>query len=237
MNDTELDEILNIWTAPDAPPSLRSRVRRGYRDLAPRRSGFRIVFWTTAAGFAIFLFFLTAAFPQTAKLVAATEKIPFNVTTYQIVIGDDGAVTHELVQTSYLRGGYEVMLSQSVPGNPLATIAMSAITGFHLFLGEIVDPLFGGNREREPGLQQHAAQHAALVAAGCVNGPVVGHETILGYRTVDIQRDNPPGLKTVIAMAPDLSCFPLKIVRLRPNPDGSWRLLWSRHAVKVTVNR
>jgi hypothetical protein len=232
MNDAELDDILNIWIAPDAPPSLRSRVRAGYRDLAPRRSPLRIVFWTTAAGFAVFLFFLTAAFPQTAKLVAATQKIPFNVTTYLIQIGPNGSLTHELVQTSYLRGGHEVMLSQSIPGNPLATLAMSAITGLHLFLGEFVDPLFGGNREPEPGMQQHAA----LVAAGCVNGPVVGHETILGYQTVDIQRDNLPDLRTVIAMAPDLSCFPLKTVRSRQNPDGSWRLVWQRHALKVTVN-
>jgi hypothetical protein len=232
MNDTELNDILNIWTAPDAPPSLRSRVRVGYRDLAPRRSRVRTIFWTTAAGFAIFLFFLTAAFPQTAKLVAAAEKIPFTVTTDLIEIGLNGSLTHELVQTSYLRGGHEVMLSQSIPGNPLATLAMSAITEYHLFLGEIVDPLFGGNHEPEPGLQQHAA----LVAAGCVNGPVVGHETILGYQTVDIQRDTPPGLITVIAMAPVLSCFPLKIDRSRQNPDGSWRLVWQRHALRITVN-
>lgn len=236
MNDTELDDILNTWTTPDPPPSLRGRVRAGYAELRPRRSRFRLLFFAMATGVAAFLFFLTAAFPQTARLIATTQKIPFTVETELINFGPDGSITHDLVQTTYLHGGREVILSQSVPGNPLASIAMQVITGFHLFLREVVDPLFGGNHEPEPASSSAPQQHAALVAAGCVNGPVVGHETILGYQTVDIEHLNEPGLKAVIAMAPALGCFPLKIARTRQEPDGSWRLVWQRQALKVTVN-
>ena len=30
MTDTELDELLDKWTAPSAPPSMRDRVRAGF---------------------------------------------------------------------------------------------------------------------------------------------------------------------------------------------------------------
>ena len=38
MNDTELDNLLNTWTTPDAPPSLRGRARAGYATLSRRRA-------------------------------------------------------------------------------------------------------------------------------------------------------------------------------------------------------
>ena len=231
MSDTELDDILNSWTTPDPPPSLRGRVRAGYAELRPRRSRFRLLFWTLATGFAIFLFFLTAAFPQTAKLLAPAEKVPFTVESYYMEVAPDGSIAHERGDISYLRGGQEIVLSQWIPGNPVGSFAMGAMNGFHHFLHAALSPLFG-NAEPEP----DPKLHAALVAAGCVDGPVIGHETILDYQVVDIQRVDKPGRRVVVAMAPALSCFAMKLVGSARQPDGSWRLVWERDAVKVTVN-
>jgi hypothetical protein len=65
MTDNELDEILDKWTAPSVPSSLRARVRAGLP--APQRRTFRwrgsFVAAAILAGAAFFLI-LTQAFPQ-----------------------------------------------------------------------------------------------------------------------------------------------------------------------------
>ena len=244
MNDTELDNLLNTWTTPDPPPSLRGRVRAGYATLThkPRRR-FRLSFWMIF-GFAALLLILTAALPKTVELVVPAQKIPYTVDTDTTTFMPDGTV-HELRMTTYMRNGVEIILARA-PGNPLWTSVMNA----SLLLFSPVDP----------------HQWAEFVASGCSNvrdiqmaihgvmtppgrvigvGTLVGHEAILGYQTTVTKHVSPSGdagdaLKdgriVTLWQAPDLGCFDLKMVHEQKRSDGTYRLVEERHAVKITVN-
>ncbi|HKE27022.1 MAG TPA: hypothetical protein VKB88_31930 [Bryobacteraceae bacterium] len=234
MNDTELDDILNTWTAPEPPPSLRGRIRAGYAALAPRpRRRFRLAYWASVFGLAAFLLVLTAAFPQTARFVAPVPKIPFTVDSDMKTYEPDGTLNREIEMTTYMRNGSEIILSQSIPGHPLMTLAGAIINGAYDLWSEVISPLFGKSRQ-EPNPQLRAA----LVASGCVSGnaTVLGHETILGYSTTIIQTTVSHGIRSTQWMAPDLGCYVLKGIYERERPDGTYRPWSDRHAFKVTVN-
>jgi hypothetical protein len=224
MNETELDNLLNTWTTPDPPPSLRGRVRAGYATLTPKpRRRFRLSFWITF-GFAALLLILTAALPKTVELVGPAQKIPYTVDTDTNTFMRDGTA-HELRMTTYMRNGVEIILART-PGNPLWTSVMNAFS----VVFSPVDP----------------HRWAEFVASGCSNvGTVVGHETILGYQTTVTEHLSPSGDAgdalhdgriITLWQAPDLGCFNLKMVHEQKNSDGTHRLVEERHALKVTVN-
>lgn len=229
MNDTELDNLLNTWTTPDPPPSLRARVRAGYATLVPKpRRRFRLSFWAIAFAFAAFLVVLTAAFPQTVKLIVPAAKIPYIVETDTNTYNKDGSLLHEVQMTSYIRNGRVIILSRT-PGNPLVTFAMRSLNAAYSLFFSPVDP----------------QRWAEFVASGCSSvGTVVGHETILGYQTTVTVHLSPSydggvvqnGRKITLWQAPDLGCFELKRVHEQQNPDGTYRLADEHHAIKVTVN-
>ena len=225
MNDTELDNLLNTWTTPDPPPSLRSRARAGYATLTPKpRRPFRLFFWTTAFGFAAFLLVLTAVFPKTVELVEPTQKIPYIVETDTTNFMRDGTA-HELRMTTYMRDGVEIILART-PGNPLGTFVLNA----YALVFTPVDP----------------HRWAEFVASGCSNaGTVIGHETILGYHTTVTEHLSPShdagdslqnGRIITRWQAPDLGCFDLRMVHEQQYSDGTYRLVEERRALKVTVN-
>jgi hypothetical protein len=250
MSETELDNLLNTWTTPDPPPSLRGRARAGYATLThkPRRR-FRLSFWMTL-GFAALLLILTAALPKTVELVVPAQKIPYTVDTDYTTFMRDGTV-HELRMTTYMRNGVEIFLARTpVQNYPAAGNRLwpSVLNAFSLVFSS-VDP----------------RQWAEFVASGCISdhgigltepwvrhgdaaravGTVVGHETILGYRTTVTEHVMPSGdvghaLKDgriiTLWQAPDLGCFDLKMVHEEKNSDGTHRLVEERHAIRVTVN-
>ncbi|HTX38613.1 MAG TPA: hypothetical protein VME43_26485 [Bryobacteraceae bacterium] len=230
MNDTELDHLLNTWTVPAPPPSLRASVRAGYATLAPKaRRRFRLSFRAIAFLFTAFLVVVTVAFPKTVKLLVSPAKIPYIVETDSRTYNLDGSLHHETHISSYLRNGMEIILSQA-PGNPLATFAIRNLNAaLSPFLSR-VDP----------------KRWAEFVASGCSNeGTVVGHEIILGYRTTVTEHRSPSrdagdvlqdGRIITLWQAPDLGCFDLKMVHEQENSDGTYRLVEERHALKVTVN-
>jgi hypothetical protein len=100
-------------------------------------------------------------------------------------------------------------------------------TGFVLFQ---LRPVFHPNSE-----QSESAAYAVRVKNGCVNGPVVGRETILNYPTVAIEYVAAAD-RTTIWMSPDLACFPLRMAYDERRPDNTFRQVIERCALKVTSN-
>jgi hypothetical protein len=230
MNDTELDNLLNTWTAPAPPPSLRARVRAGYATLTPKaRRRFRLSFWAIVFVFAVVA---TAAFPKAVKLVVPAQ-IPYTVDTDTTTFGRDGTI-HELLMTTYMRNGVEMPLARKRRDEgPLKTLVIQILNDAYFDYSLVFPPV---------------APHrwAEFVASGCSNeGTVVGHETILGYQTTVTEHRSPSrdrgdvlqdGRKITLWQAPDLGCFDLKMVHEQQNSDGTYRLVEERHALKVTVN-
>jgi hypothetical protein len=82
-----------------------------------------------------------------------------------------------------------------------------------------------------------ASRAAALMQTGCVDGDLVGRETILNYPTVKVEIHLKDRQKATAWRAPDLACFALRTTAEVPRPDGTFRLVMKREALKVTVNR
>jgi hypothetical protein len=95
MNDTELDKLLDRWTAPSAPASLRASVRAGFaeeRRLAghPRRASKRWL-WAAFAGAVAILLVAALARPG-----AAAVRIPYLVDSEFLRYADGGTGDHWL---------------------------------------------------------------------------------------------------------------------------------------------
>jgi hypothetical protein len=243
MKDTDLDELLDKWSAPEAPASLRERVRAGFgvgreqKAVAGRLERWGPVFAAgarkgllvagcVAAG--ALLFSVSLAFPQNPA------RPPFTVESEMVTYTDDGSAGGAMRIDSYSDHGREVVLSRWYPGNPLFT-ALSRLEEFwqaHVLYFAVSD------EKIEARARLQASRAAALIQAGCVDGEVVSYETILGYPTVAVQHLSLDNHRRMIArMAPDLGCFPLRVTMERQRLDGTFRLVMKREALKVTVNR
>lgn len=243
MNDTELDQILNGWDAPPAPVSLRASVQAGFARYTRSKTSFglrKMLLVVAALGIAGFLS-IALAFPQTFQLVS----IPYTVESECIQYSPDGSPAVRMNLTSYNQNGSEVVLESSLPGNPLGTMVRRALDAAGSLLSKITLPLVVNEDILEriktrarisTGFeQQYVGDAAALVRAGCVNGPVIGRETILGHSTVAVQ-NSADHRRTTLWMAPDLSCFALKITIEAQRPGGAYRLLSTKQALRVTLN-
>jgi hypothetical protein len=231
MNDTELDEILDTWKAPEPPASLRGNVRAGYAvRVEKRRPRARLALWAAAFGLGAFLLVLAQAFPQTVKLVAPAYKIPYTVESEYVNYARDGSIDERIDYVSYQRNGEEIVLSQSVPGDPLKTIGMQLVSTTHAYLLQFHRLIFGSGD-----FEAHTQHAAAFVASGCTLMGVAGHETILGYTTVKVQSAG-NGRRATTWMAPDLGCFTMRLVLEKQRPDGTYRVVGEKHATKVTIN-
>jgi hypothetical protein len=168
------------------------------------------------------------AFPQALGLASPLVRIPYTVDSVFIRHAIDGSSTVDIYSTSYNHNRTEIQLSSSVPGHPFATAIRRTLdaTGFVLFhLRAVFHP------EAE---QAESAANAVRVSNGCVDGPVVGRETILYYPTVAIQH---VGIDRItVWMSPDLGCFPLKMTYEERRPDTTFRQVIERRALKVTSN-
>ena len=134
MNDTELDELLNQWSAPAAPASLRENVRSGFAAGLQRKTSPGVRRWIAAfvpsgrkrllaaiLGVGAFLLIVTQAFPQMFGLGAPPIKTPYTVDSEYLRYGDGGSSSAQLhriqmYSTSYNLHGREIILSRSLPG-------------------------------------------------------------------------------------------------------------------------
>jgi hypothetical protein len=158
-----------------------------------------------------------------------------------------------LLVTSYNQAGSEVILSSSFPNQPLKSVLG------HIFLGlwGATDRLIRGF-VRSPDAEEDAfavvypssprgmamvlGRRETLVSSGCQTShggaKVIGHEVILNYPVTRVQQPESAGRQMVtLWMAPELSCFALRATIHAKQPDGAWKRIIERRALKVTVNR
>jgi hypothetical protein len=258
MNDTELDELLDTWSAPPAPASLRENVRAGFAAGPERKASPGVRHWIAAlvpsprkrlvAGTILavgtFLLAVTLAVPQAHKLVSPPVRIPYIVDSDIVRYADDGSPAVEVSLESYNSNGSEIVLYETSP---------SFFTGIRLVLdtvgsavGRLTLPYVVSSELLErrrsaadvsTGFEHYLLGSAAdLIHAGCVSGVVVGRETILNYPTVAVQPSLGDHRRVTLWMAPDLSCFALRITIEEQQPDGTFRLVTRKEAIKVTLN-
>jgi len=265
MNDTELDELLDTWSAPPVPPSLRDRVRAGFIARPQRRTfpslmlhrGKGLVAGAILAAAAVLLI-VTQAFPQ------PTAPIPWSVESEFIRYADDGSSSIEMQSTSYESNGNEILLSRSMPGDPFKTaigrtldVTLPAVSRLHMrLLGavnpEMVEMMERTRRSRPPGIGFISAcdsytgclllDHYGFTKApagagdGCVVGEIVDRATILNYPTAAVRQRWTEHGRMTVWMAPGLGCFALRVTYEEERPDGTFHLVAAKQALKVTIN-
>jgi hypothetical protein len=151
---------------------------------------------------------------------------------------------------SYNEAGSEVLLSWSAPNERLG----GAFWAARLWVARAIDrvarsiplaPEFESSDDyavmyTAVAQTQTLGSRAELVKSGCkpsaMRGEVIGQDVILDYATVKV-RYGSPGSRTLVWMAPELSCFALRATVEAQQQDGSWTLLREKKAVKVTINR
>jgi hypothetical protein len=273
MNDTELDEMLEQWSVPPAPASLRAGVRAGFAASPPQTAppGMPVRWrWAFAPGLrkalpaacmigvGAFLWMVTQALSQTPPAI----RIPYTVDSEFVRYGDDGSRAVEMYSTSYTsQNGAEILLSRSIPGHPFGTSVAWALDAALPVWQRLILPFVVSSKDMEMyrKMKQSGVQQVTVVpgcddwtclviqhwgfrrAAGgtgnaCMDGTVVGHETILNYPTTAVERRLGDRLKMTLWMAPDLGCFALRITSEALRPDGSFHLWQTKQALKVTLN-
>jgi hypothetical protein len=122
MNDSELDELLNKWKAPEAPKSLRENVRAGFHGRLKRTGrwwGKGLI--ATAAALAFFVV-MTKAAPQKGRLGMLLDtrdtRHPFTVLSEFTRHAKDGSSRIEMFSTEYNdQEGQEHILARYIPDN------------------------------------------------------------------------------------------------------------------------
>jgi hypothetical protein len=256
MNDNELDEILNQWSAPSAPPSLRKRAlpNRDRQGVGPRK---RLIAAVVLAA-AVFFFIVTQASPQ------PPAPVPWTVDSEFLRYADNGSSSIEMYMTSWESTGVnsnEVFLSRSMPGNPFKTmlgqamdVTLPALARFHMHVLGAVNPgmlakIDQMKRSQPPGISYITGcdpggeclvlDHYGFTkaAAGCIDSPVVGRATILNHPTEAVRDRWTEHGRMTLWLAPDLACFALKVTYEAELPDGTFHLVAAKQALKVTINR
>jgi hypothetical protein len=264
MNDTALDNLLDTWSAPPVPASLRESVRAGFVANPDRSPG--VPPWIATlvpsarksllAGAILavgaFFFVVALALSQTDRIVAPPAGVPYIVDSEFVQYSDDGSPSVEMYTTSYSLDGHEILLSRSLPGIPFGTAIGRTLDATLPYLFRLRSrfedaDLVGKIRRAAAQVTVTTCWGPCLMLAhygfarsggvGCLDGPIVGRETILNYPTVAVQPDLGDHQRVTLWMAPDLSCFALRIAVEEKQPDGTYRLVTRKQALKVTLNR
>jgi hypothetical protein len=248
MNDTELDQILDTWTAPPPPPSLRQNLRAAGRQFrAPRPKKHMFVAAILAA--AALLLVVAQARPGSPPV-----RIPYTVDSEFIRYANDGSSSIEMYTTSYQVDGAEIIRSRSIPGHPFGTALRRTLDAAlplwsRLMARLTVDPeTLERLRRRIPHtvgavvgcdpsclLLQHYffARAVPGVDPGCMDGAVVDRETLLDYPTAAVRFPLGENQRMTWWTAPDLGCFALRITTEQKQPDGTFRLVREKRALRV----
>jgi len=264
MNETELDEMLNQWDAPEVPRRLLAELHEMQRK---QKSGWtmRWLAWLVPGGklFAgaavgsvvcLLLMIRIQAAPQAPGI-----HVPWTVDSELIKYADDGTSSVEMQMTSYkLDARNEVLLSRSVPGNVFMTAfgrtldvvgpALSRLTLPFVVDANTLERVRKMRREH-PGIGLISGctgeadsdcltlGHYGLEAGNsCIAGKIVDHATILNHATEAVRERWMEHGRMTIWSAPDLQCFALKVTYESQQADGSFHLVRAKQAVKVTVN-
>ncbi len=243
MNDTELDDLLNQWAAPAVRPEWRQRVRAGLTQSRPgvtrswkaRLSGLpgRGVLVGLAAGAVASLLVVSVAFPQTMDYWGSAP--PFIVTSEFTHCDPDAPCKVFSYMTSYIRDGREFATSHVFPENPLLNMHHRLLDPFNsLMYG--VTLLLEGDAKVDADRSTRAARIHNDCALPDGSEQVIGHETVVGYKTTVIQQMTAPDSRDTEWLAPDLECIPLKTNFEKVMPDGSFEMTNGRRALGVKLN-
>jgi hypothetical protein len=260
MNDTELDEILDTWTAPPPPPSLRDNVAHAHMRAVSRlvstpRLGMTIARKALLAG--LILGTLALLFVVAQARPSPPVRIPYTVDSEFIRYANDGSSSIEMYTSSYQRNGAEMIESRSIPGHPFGTALGRALDATLPLWSRLMTRLTvdDGTLER---LRRHIphtvgavtgcgpsclllqhyffARAVAGVDTGCLDGVIITRETILNYPTTVVQLPLGENARMTWWTAPDLDCFALKITTEDKRPDGTFRLVTEKRALRVNLN-
>jgi hypothetical protein len=269
MNDAELDEILDSWTAPPAAASLREGVRAGFHALRPETTAAHVSWKATFArrmrkgllavavvALGAFVLVVTEAIPQTLQLVSPPVQTPYTVESEFARYAEDGSREVAMHTTSYTQDGNEVLLSRTLPANPIGTaIARTFDARPFRYALDPLRPRLTPEMEERLKAARADPNHITLytgcdrptcwitehygfggigaVDTGCAAIGVVGHETILNYPTVAAQRALGDSKRMTLWMAPDLGCFALRETLEERGPDGAFRVVSGKQALSV----
>ena len=254
MNDTELDDMLNKWEVPPVPDSLHANVRAGFAARRPRpEAPGGLWHWLTsftqrktawggiALGVGAPLFVVTLALTQTITL----SSPPYTVESDCVRYPDRRGHAAEMIITSYNDKGNEIVLSRSLPNNLFGSVHMRFADAVGALITRFTSPVFKPEQLEvirtqsavSTGFQLwYLGSAAELLQHGCVNGPVVGHETILNYPTTAIEYRQDDFFKFTVWRAPGLGCFALRVTDEERQEDGTYRLVREKRALHVTLN-
>jgi hypothetical protein len=243
MNDTELDQLLNTWSVPPVPASLRASVRAGFHARLESRKFPVVRVLIAAVSIGVFLLAVTLALPQTLSLISPPVRAPYVVESDVVRYAADGTSSLEVQLTSYNNNGSEIVLYEVSPSflNTMwldmeaAGSVVSRLTLPFVFSPEQLEAIRSTAFVTTGFEHYRLGSAAALLSTGCVIGPVVGHETILDHPTVAVRSVLDDRRRMTMWMAPDLGCFALRITTEERCPDGTFRLVRKKQATKVTL--
>ncbi len=169
----------------------------------------------------------------------------------------DGSSSIDMYATSYELDGAEILTSRSIPNRPFGTALGRTLDAAlpiwsRLMARLTIDPetlrrvrqaahrsvgVVAGCNASCLTLEHYGfARAAAGPNTGCIDGTIVGHETILNYPTTAVQPRMGGNVRMTWWMAPDLGCFALRIATEKKRPDGTWRLVSEKRALRVRLN-
>jgi hypothetical protein len=208
-----------------------------------------------ALGLGLVLLIGTQALPQTPPPV----NIPYSVDSEFLRYGDDGSPSVEMYLTSYTnQDGAEALISRSIANRPFGTALGRTLDATLPAWQRLILPLTVSSgdlerikKSRPPSigfitgcadwtclLLNRFFFRRAVTGAGndCVEGTVVGRETILNYPTTAIELRGWGPRKLTLWTAPRLGCFALRITSEAQRPDGSFHLENVKQALRVTMH-
>jgi hypothetical protein len=225
MNDTELDELLDVWKAPSASESLRANLQAeisAQQRRPPRKLFTRRRVWATAA---VLIFAILIVNPD-----AFSEKVITYTVDSEIVLTrgpEMEGLPDRVLMTSYNYAGAEVLQSWSYPGYPLETARLKArmVAGravkrlawpfekvakyYYIFKYDLATPdwkpdrvpddAYAGVYPDGPDTPLLVGRRADLTSSGCGThhggATVMGKDVVLNYSTTVLQQWHRGGVR------------------------------------------
>jgi len=250
MNDTDLDELLDIWNAPAPPPLLRDRLRREFQDRNPQPLRRRWVVVTLLAAAVLFAL-IGSAVSQTPSPVPA----PWTADSEFVRYAPDGSSLVEMTATSYVLDGNEILWSRSDPRNPMATAFFRVADAALPAVGRALYRATNGRPIQRPATSRvfgfvmgcgEAPFTGCLTTAHyvflrksdtCIDGSVGGTKTILHHPTIGVLVQMGDSMRSTFWVAPDLGCFALRIDIEKRQADGVFHLVEEKRVVRISANK
>jgi hypothetical protein len=265
MNDTELDELLDVWKTPSPRESLRANLQAeiaAKQRRPPRKLFTRRRVWATAA---VLIFAVLVVNPDAFSEKVITYTVDSEIRHYR---GPEmEGLPDRVLMTSYNYAGTEMLQSWTYPDYPVETALLKArmvrdravkrlawpfekiAKYYYIFKYDLATPTAEPPEDSYATVHQYGpdttlliGRRADLLSSGCrtIHGgaKVIGQEVILNYSTTVLQQWHRGGdRKLTLWMAPELSCFALRATVQEEQPDGSWKLIHEKKALKVNLKR